>query len=419
MSRPFSVSAAMLLISALFPARAGAQVGSPGGVAAPKTLFARVAFIEAYDQNLLQSGQLPWASPLFQVSGFYSAADGRLNFQRRTARSIASLGGQATARYYHTVSSTIVDRYAVNGSYQNQIARHTTFLANVGAARRRGFARGLPGDFSGEGSETDNTVELSGLEDATFVQVPGYLVRANLSLSQQLSARSSLQVGYGAARLHLRPDFSQDRQFANVNWGQRISKAFRLNAGYRYVDVRTGNLSRSSLQMVSGGLSYGDALDRRTQLLFTGGLGAMRRDNRDQWRFVGGVQLSRRLATTWTSSVSYMSRIGYFEGIADPATYHAVRASLTGRWSQRLSSTVMSTYTVGDIGPAGDRFRIGFVSGRLSYGLSRNVGTYVMYRYYHYDFPEGRFRSIGLPETVSRNAVMVGIAIQTRTPLEP
>ena len=88
----------------------------------------------------------------------------------------------------------------------------------------------------------------------------------------------------------------------------------------------------------------------------------------------------------------------------------------TGVFNRRLDFLGFGSVRRGTVGLSEDASPYNVAGGRarLRLGLSRNVAAYVEYLYFHYDFPRPVDLADGLPQTLDRQTVRVGLTLNTR-----
>ena len=114
--------------------------------------------------------------------------------------------------------------------------------------------------------------------------------------------------------------------------------------------------------------------------------------------------------------VRYDRAVNFIVEIQEPLLSDGVTTEFSGVFNRRLDFLGSGSVRRGTAGLSEDASPYNVAGGRarLRLGLSRNVAAYVEYLYFHYDFQRPVDLADGLPQTLDRQTVRVGLTLNTR-----
>ena len=374
-----------------------------------------------YDDTVLdQSSQLR-ADPRFYQSGQYGGLSVGLGFGRNTGRNRINIDGGTSVRFYGATRDISAPTYAISTGFALAPARRTTIVGSVAASYSSfyQFAPFLAVDPSG--SADAPTHDFAAADQQSVV------TSGTVGLSQQLSPRMSLSTSAGWNRGRFRSvGFDSTRLD-----GRSVSFAFRGNVsrdlgvrlGYGFQDGHFGEVpatrTAAKVHNLDMGVDYNRALSfsRRTTLAVgTGSSLAQSHDVQSPdrtWYFMlnARASLTHEIRRTWTATLDYARGTQFVHGFNDVTVSDNVTAGLGGLLSTRVQLSTSAGYSTGQVGLGanGPRFGSYTGSGELTVALSRVVGMYAQYMYYHYDVPPTSSAFGVLPPRLGRQALTFGL----------
>jgi hypothetical protein len=153
------------------------------------------------------------------------------------------------------------------------------------------------------------------------------------------------------------------------------------------------------------------SLARRTAFNFTTQTSMIRETGGERrYRLNGGIGLTRAFQRTWAASVSATRNTEFLPGFLEPIFSDGVSATVSGMLGDRIEWSAAAGASRGEIGfEALDDFVSYTGTSRLSAGVTRHLGVYAEYSYYHYALPPGSTTVVLLPQ-MSRQAISVGLS---------
>ena len=369
-----------------------------------------------YDDTVLdQSVQLA-ADPRFQTSGEYGGLSLGLGFARNAGGNRFNFEGATGVRAYGATRDISAPTYTMSTGFALAPARRTTIVGSVGASYSSfyQFAPFLAVDPGG--SANVPTYGFAAADQESLA------TSATIGLSQQLSSRMSLSTNVGWNRTRLQSAavdaIRLEGRSASLAVRGNVSRDLGFRLGYGFQDGHFGELPAiqtvAEVHNLDVGLDYNRALSfsRRTTLAFGSGSSIVQSHDRVRHFVLNGqASLTHEIRRTWTASLAYVRGTQFVHGFNDVVISDGVTAGLGGLLSPRLQLSTSAGYSTGQVGLAADRPRYGSYtgSGRLTVALSRVLGMYAQYMYYHYDVPPTSSAFGVLPPRLGRQALTLGL----------
>jgi hypothetical protein len=247
-------------------------------------------------------------------------------------------------------------------------------------------------------------------------------VEATAGVTAGLSRRSSVNLigRWRETRFADSPGDNFSARGFRAQWNRRLSRDLGVHAGYGRDEVRQRRLGDSPFmhELVDIGVDYSKALPiaRRTSIAFTTETSVLRENGGGRrYRLNGSFELGHGFARTWRASLSAFRATEFLPGIPLPVFSDNGRISLSGFLSKHLilhTNAYASTSTIGFeqtgkyITYTGDA--------RLTFAMTRHLGIFGQYVYYHYQLPPDANSVVQLP-ALSRQ--MYAIGVQAWVPL--
>ena len=130
--------------------------------------------------------------------------------------------------------------------------------------------------------------------------------------------------------------------------------------------------------------------------------------------YSGQMTLGYQFARRWQVNAAYRQGVDYAPGVSEPVNKKSVSTSLVGLPASRVDILVSAAYSTGEsaFSPSASAFDTYTGDARLRIALARTCAAYVEYLYYVYD-SRGTLPLVpGLPGSLERNTIRVGLALR-------
>jgi len=218
-------------------------------------------------------------------------------------------------------------------------------------------------------------------------------------------------------RFHQEPDHDFDMVGGQGGARYQISRDTSFGLAYGRENYRTrkfGEEGRYVHEYLEVSLDFlrDIKITRRTSFGITTQTSVLREGGASRkYRLNGSATLSRLFQRTWRASLSAQRRTEFLPGFFKPLFSDQVNASVGGMFTPRVDWFALAGGGVGQFGfDASGRFRSATATTRLNVGLSRRLGTFVQYSFYHYELPPGT-DSLPVLDRMSRQSVVAGFNI--------
>lgn len=433
-----------LIVAALVPVNAAAQIGSPGAEApqpasvrrpyrglfggptdptAPKSLVFTASMYGAYDDNVLANDNTSGVgNPALQRRGYYSGAQAALDYSMQGDLGSFDASGGTQVRYYQD-SSDFVPSYFSTVRFETGFGERTSVSGGYRLIYAPSFQMGLFGDPSGIES-VDTPVDLDLFPD--LFSNSAFRHGANVSIRRKLGRRSAVTLGYLTNRVSVVGDasrnFSSDGASAGYQYQATAHMAVKLGYGYRTAHYAASGHASSKVQDINAGVDYSRALSfsRRTFLTFSTGSAILASDRlsvpdsnvRSRFRLIGSAQLRHEMGRTWLADLSYHRGLIFRDNFAAPFFADGVHGSLDGFITRRVDLSTLAQWTRGTLASSADRangYRALAAHAQIRYGLNAFLALYARYAYYQHDFDNRIALDSQLPGTFDRSGYRVGV----------
>ncbi len=251
--------------------------------------------------------------------------------------------------------------------------------------------------------------------DFAAAQEPVNRVTAGANLRRELGRFTSGAVSYTrTGGLFTEQDRGSSSDAASVSIDREWSRSFHSSLGYSffYIDY-TGSVSREPTTGHGGelGVTYAPRTRRGRTTSVSASAGVSRIDNsRDQsLRPHWNVRVHRSIVGTWSASASYGRQMRAYEVLAEPVWADTANLSFGGALGRRVSAGLSGFYSDGQSsGSRSVRFLTG--SAHVRVALIANAALDAGYVYVNYRFPPGYNVPEGMPLTMERHRVQVGVS---------
>jgi hypothetical protein len=225
----------------------------------------------------------------------------------------------------------------------------------------------------------------------------------------------SASVSRRATRFFSQPENDFSLWAARGMWTRKLSRDVAARVGYGREEIQQSAAADTHYihEVFDIGLDLAREISvaRRTALTVNTQTSMIRETGGERrYRLNGGVTLTRGFRRTWAASIGVTRNTEFLPGFLEPVFSDGASASISGMFADRIEWSAAVGASHGEVGfdAPGD-----FISysgnSRLSAGITRHLGLYAEYAYYHYDMPRGS-TSILLPPQQSRQSISVGVS---------
>jgi hypothetical protein len=241
-------------------------------------------------------------------------------------------------------------------------------------------------------------------------------VEGNAGFTSQYTKRSSLSA-WGTWRQTDFADAPQENFEARgfrTRWRRTVTRNLGIHAGYGREEVRLREADdhRFMNELIDVGIDYAKSLSmaRRTSLSFMTESTVLRENGgKGRFRLNGGIDLQSMFLRTWRSQLGVQRSTEFLPGYAAPVLSDRAHASVSGFLATRLIFYANADAGQASVGfDAPDKVRMYSADTRVTVAVSRHLGVFTQYYYYHYQTPPGLEPSLMLPR-ISRQTVSIGI----------
>jgi hypothetical protein len=378
-----------------------------------QSLDVRGSFFGAYDDNVLDASR-PQAAidPRFRKSGISGGASGSLVYDRRGDWVQFGLNGGTSVRQYAASPDLATAMYYGGTSLAVKTGAKLDFDAR-GSFAYSPFYQFAPFLDAG-GSDLGPLGPGFGL---AAIAERNTTMNASVGMTSRFTSRSSVGISVNGRETRLLDSPAHDlRSIGGQAFFQhRISRGLGFHLGYARdrIEYSAPDTPRVTNESFDGGIDYGDTLSfaRRVSLSFSTSTSAVRVRDETHFRINGEVVLSRGFRRTWSTAIGYVRATEFVAGFRDPVLSDSVRGSVGGMLARRVHWTTGLGYTRGRVGYVDSSTLAAYsASSKLSYGMTRLLGLYGQYSYYHYSVPSGAAVLDFFPR-FSRQAVSAGLTL--------
>jgi hypothetical protein len=357
----------------------------------------------------LQTGA---ADPRSGIGNTYNNYSGGLSYTAALTKLSAGASFSSSARQYPGSDLETTTSHAASAGLGLAVAKNTRVNGGLSATYQstRSFS-----PFAELGEPGLGQLTAPNLDYGTG-RGKYYSLGTTAGVSQQLGRRSSLTASYDR-HSSMFDGGSEDLTYQTgaFRFTRGLTRYFSLRLGYGYTDARyESGATTYQNHNLDTGVDYSRdlSLTRRTRLSFTTGATALRQDQTTRYDVIGTARLTRELARSWSSQISYNRSVGFLESVLEPTFSDAVNAGIDGLITRRLSFEANGGLTGGAIGVkrgAGNGFSAFTGSARVNTALTRHLALGVGYTFYRYRFDPGATLVTGLPSHINRHSVSVNL----------
>jgi hypothetical protein len=347
-----------------------------------------------------------------------------LSYERRGDKSEFLIGGGSTARQYPDAQNKFATSREVGTTLNTHVSSKVVLGASAGVSYAPFF---LLSPFAGP----DGLAAAMASDAYGVVPQNNRTLNGALGVSDQYAKRSSIGGALTWRTTHFPDNASADLDAwsAKGTFDHRLTRSlsFRSSLGREQVQYKFMSLAPIVEDVVDVGLDYGReaALARRTSFSFFVKPSILRQAGLTSYRLNGSAEIARGFARTWSTSLAYTRSTEFVAGFIGPLFWDSLTGSINGLLTMRVQWLARVSAAHGEEG-SGLRGAVMEYTGssRLTIGLTRRIGAYGQYTYYHHEIPPG-LTAIELQSWIARQRVSAGISLwlplatETRAPSDP
>ena len=163
------------------------------------------------------------------------------------------------------------------------------------------------------------------------------------------------------------------------------------------------------------------SFSRRTHLDFSVGSSLLNTPSFDlvqtrgfKYVLLGNASLTHDMGRTWRARLVYDRGVGFVEGLVGPVVSDGVNSSIDGFLSRRVDFHAVAGFQTGNVGntslPHTD-IRSYNASARLQFALNKTWALFSDFTYYSYSLGAAAIGTGGIPQSLNRNTVRVGLTV--------
>ena len=432
----FALAAALASSSAQTFAQ-GAQPTAGGGRAkAPsrQTLDLTLSSTAGYDPNSDPDGRVPIVSAGQDSAGYSTMLVTTAEYGYRGRRVQARANEASAVRYFRPLGNLFPASFdSVNHSAALGLtvrSRRTTFdLNQTGVYTSSPLYSLLPHADAAVAAEALTIAPDYGY---ALNNLDVYSYNTATTLTRQMTARTALSGSVDWQHTDAR-SLASGRRGLNMYRarGQVMHRIWRntsARGGYFY---RLGDVDYAGAVVtlvengIETGIDYRRPFSATRALTFGAGAGVssvvlpalpdgIRQTDRRYNAVSGQLSFGYEFARRWVARAAYQQGVDYLTGLSEPITSRTASTSVEGALGRRVSVALSASYVTGAaaLTPASSAFDTYSGDLRLRYAVTRTLMAYVERLYYFYDFGGTRPLLPGIPPSLQRQGLRVGLALR-------
>jgi hypothetical protein len=333
------------------------------------------------------------------------------------------VSGSSAVRYYNDLREVRSVSHSVGAGVTATLTSRTTMSANATAAYSPSYLYSLfP---SGQVSEPGAAIDAA--PDYAVNATESYAYGATFGLKHAFGPRTNVGVTGEFAYTDYLHESDARRDFSSygtrVEYERTVSRENALRIAYHFRRGEFGYAVNGTSQEhgVDVGMHVSRPFSATRKVAFDFRIGSSVLDSPEsdfagavagrQYRATADASVGYDLGRTWQARGTYRRGFEYVAAFRDPVFTNGFSVGLDGLLNRRWEFRASAGYSTG--ASAIDRGRSAFdtYTGtvRLQYALGRKWAVYSEYLYYFYDFGASTALRPGLPPTLERNSVRLGL----------
>lgn len=263
----------------------------------------------------------------------------------------------------------------------------------------------------------DQAGTMAPMDRAAILLMRNDTAEGTAGFTSNYTKRSSIDVS-GVVRetnFELQPQHSFSTVGGRAQWRRQMTRDLAIRAGYGREELRQqspdGDLVFRN-ELLDVGIDYAKSfsLSRRTSLSFGTETSVLRENaGARHFRLNGNVMLEKRFQRTWQTLFSVRRGTDFLPGFRAPVLTEQAHFALAGYLAKRVMMNINGNAAQGEVGFNDSRKFISYTGdAKLTLAVTRHVGLFTQYVYYHYQNPPDP-ETVFLMPRASRQAVSIGV----------
>jgi hypothetical protein len=240
---------------------------------------------------------------------------------------------------------------------------------------------------------------------------------ATAGVTSRYTRRSSLtaQVFARETRYDNQPQHDFSARGFRGRWRRQMSRNLAIHAGYGREELfprLNGVTAPYVKELLDIGVDFAKSLEvaRRTNLSFSTQTTVLREDaGPRRLRVNGSILLERYFKRSWVAQLNARRDTEFLPGFQAPVFTEHAGFSLNGNLATRLSLNIAADGGQGEVAFYDSRKFISYNGGaRLTFAMTRHLGVFTQYVYYHFQNPPD-LTLLSIAPRMSRQAFSIGV----------
>jgi len=383
----------------------------------------------AYDTDLVAQAIGPRASDA-QVAGSYADLQANGEYRLRTLRAEFVATGSSSLRYYGSAGELRSVSHSIGVGVDDHLTSRTSLMINGSAAYSPSYLYGLFPTLTqpAAGTSIPSAPDYNAYGETSYSYGATVGVTHNMSVRDQLAVRlngsyTDYAQGSGSALSNAPRDLSN--YDVNAEYSHNLSRHKTVVIGFHHREGQFGSATRawSKENGVTAGMQVTRPLSATRNLTLAFGLGSSAVDSPDtgtlllpggrQYLATANASAGYDFGRSWNARGSYRRGLEYIAALRAPVFTDGVTLETTGLLSRRTEFRASAAYSTGAPTLGGSIANYTTYTGtvRIQRTLTRASWLYSEYFYYFYDFGSALLVQPGLPTSLERNGVRVGVTL--------
>jgi hypothetical protein len=395
--------------------------GNPAPTRETHSLDLSATLIQAYDDNLL--ADIGRIRPTPGLSGHYTMLLGDVAYDWQREQFHLGLTASSAARYYSALQEVRSLGHSAGIGVSVGIGDRTTLFLNQSAAYSPSFLYGLFPTLAdpapGMAPPIAPDYEVNDFESFSY--------STTARLTRRVGRRGTLSAtgdyrGSDFSGQNARPDFSS--YSGGAQFSHPMTRNTGLRIGYRYRNGEFGyGRGPATEHGIDAGMTYTRPLSATRRAVFSVGLGSSTTDDPGRvvpadvagrrYRLLGDASVGYQFSRTWEARVRYRRGVDYVPELAEPVFIAGFSSSVGGFATRRLHVAAAAAYSNGESAAFRRSSAFDTYTGslRVRWALTRHLAAHAEYLYYYYDFRGNAQLPLGMPSTLDRNGIRLGVTL--------
>jgi hypothetical protein len=364
--------------------------------------------------------------PEFQGTRSTSSLQATIGYSELQHQSIGwLLSASGSVLHYASLHETVAGDQRATAGLVLKLGKKTRIdvSENLGYLPNYALASLLIATPHGSGGDAQSLADQSIVQSTTdhaIVRAPSYSTSTAVTLTQNISRRSTLNVSYGEQRRAFLDGSEPDLTNANIGarYGYLFTKYMGVHIGFarRYGQFDLANgAKKASIDDIDFGLDYnrtmGVAGSQRTTVNFATGSSLTGEGLDRRFTLTGIANLDHRFSQTGHLGLVYQRSVRFVDGFGSLVFADTVTGSASSRVASRVSLGASAGFAHGQVGYAQGVFDNWDASGRVVVALTQTTMAYAEYAWNRHAFDNAAQLLENVPGLQSRQTIHAGITV--------